>query len=142
MKIRLCFLAILAALLFTSCESAPTETQEPDAAPDYSTGQVTIMSLATPDAELETYTIDCSEETLFCSEVLNHGGLAETPPNTACTMQYGGPETAELEGEIGGKAIPSLSFARTNGCEIARYEALRRLLETLTPPIELPGGPV
>jgi hypothetical protein len=44
-----------------------------------------------------------------------------------CTEVYGGPQTATLTGTWQGKPVNS-SFSRTNGCEIARWDALVPLL--------------
>lgn len=44
-----------------------------------------------------------------------------------CTEVYGGPQTATLTGTWQGKPVSS-SFSRTNGCEIARWDALVPLL--------------
>jgi len=50
--------------------------------------------------------------------------LHPVPMDTACTEIYGGDQVALVEGE-GIRAL----FERTNGCEIARWDALERLLE-------------
>lgn len=51
-----------------------------------------------------------------------------TPGNVACTQQYGGPETATVKGTFKGKRIDA-KFSRVNGCEIARWEDARPILE-------------
>lgn len=50
------------------------------------------------------------------------------PPDTACTRLYGGPQTARIEGTIGRRRVDA-RFNRLGGCEIARYDAVRFLLE-------------
>jgi hypothetical protein len=47
---------------------------------------------------------------------------------TACTQQYGGPETATVKGTLHGEPIDA-KFSRVNGCEIARWEEVAPLLE-------------
>ena len=44
-----------------------------------------------------------------------------------CTEQYGGPEEAEVTGTHRGEPV-SYKLARTNGCEIGRFERLSFLL--------------
>lgn len=43
-------------------------------------------------------------------------------PGQACTMQYGGPETATVTGTIGETKIDA-EFSRQDGCAIARFDA-------------------
>ena len=73
--------------------------------------------------------------------------FAVPPPNQACTEQYGGPEVATVTGTFDGKPVDT-TFSRTNGCEIARYDAAAPLWtrEVSTPPdagpaTEVPSPP-
>jgi hypothetical protein len=50
------------------------------------------------------------------------------PPNQICTEIYGGPQRGVVEGTWRGDRVRA-EFSRTNGCEIARWDALRALLE-------------
>ncbi|WP_182112282.1 MULTISPECIES: SSI family serine proteinase inhibitor [unclassified Actinotalea] len=54
-------------------------------------------------------------------------GLAETPPDVMCTQQWGGPQVATVEGTVDGAPV-SARFSLTDGCEIARWDALVPLL--------------
>jgi hypothetical protein len=57
---------------------------------------------------------------------LSRGGaklFAPIPPNTACTEIWGGPQRARVVGTVAGKPVRAV-FTRTNGCEIARWNAL------------------
>jgi hypothetical protein len=56
--------------------------------------------------------------------------FAPTPPDTACTEIYGGPQRARIVGTLGGKRIWA-TVTRTNGCEIGRWT---RLSPWLLPP--------
>jgi Subtilisin inhibitor-like len=47
--------------------------------------------------------------------------FAETPIDTLCTEQYGGPELASVQGVYRDESV-STRFDRTDGCEIARWE--------------------
>lgn len=49
------------------------------------------------------------------------------PADLQCTMIYGGPQTATVTGTVGGEPVAA-TFARTNGCEIGRWEQLAPLL--------------
>ena len=51
-----------------------------------------------------------------------------TPGNVACTQQYGGPQTAVVEGTLRGDPV-SAEFSRVNGCEIARWRDAAPLLD-------------
>ena len=42
---------------------------------------------------------------------------------SACTQQYGGPEKAHVSGTLDGERV-DVTVTRTNGCEIADYDAL------------------
>jgi hypothetical protein len=47
--------------------------------------------------------------------------FAPTPPGTACTEVYGGPQTARVTGSYRGRAIWA-TFRRRDGCEINRWQ--------------------
>ncbi|MFW5899068.1 MAG: SSI family serine proteinase inhibitor [Jiangellaceae bacterium] len=51
------------------------------------------------------------------------GVFDPVPPDQACTQIYGGPETATVTGELRGERLMA-EFARNNGCEINRWDAL------------------
>ncbi len=60
-----------------------------------------------------------------CDALLQHeDALKPVPRDVACTEIYGGPQLATISGP-GVHAV----FSRTNGCEIARWEALKAVLE-------------
>ena len=52
--------------------------------------------------------------------------FAATPAGQACTMIYGGPETATVKGMLDGTAVDA-TFTRSNGCEIARWDRMTAL---------------
>ncbi len=56
------------------------------------------------------------------------------PKGQACTQIYGGPQTATIQGTWRG-ALVSASYDRTDGCEIARWNALAAVFGART------GGP-
>ncbi|MFF0740911.1 SSI family serine proteinase inhibitor [Streptomyces sp. NPDC004111] len=53
--------------------------------------------------------------------------FAPVPPDALCTDVYGGPETARVTGVWAGRPVDT-DYRRTNGCEIARWDAMRPLL--------------
>jgi Subtilisin inhibitor-like. len=53
--------------------------------------------------------------------------FAPVPPDTLCTMQYGGPATAHVTGTWAGRTVDA-RYDRSNGCEISRWNALVPLL--------------
>jgi Subtilisin inhibitor-like len=60
-----------------------------------------------------------------CDALLEHeDALKAVPGDVACTEIYGGPQVATV---VGGDV--NASFSRSNGCEIARWDALRPVLE-------------
>ncbi|HEX6023488.1 MAG TPA: hypothetical protein VFZ00_15950 [Solirubrobacter sp.] len=54
--------------------------------------------------------------------------LAPTPPDTACTQLFGGPETATIKGQIRGEDVDA-TFSRSDGCEIERWKRVQPLLD-------------
>ena len=60
-----------------------------------------------------------------CAALLaaGRGVLAPVPPDRMCTQQYGGPERARITGVWRGKTVDA-RFNRTDGCQIARWNAL------------------
>jgi hypothetical protein len=49
--------------------------------------------------------------------------FAETSEAALCTYMYGGPATAEVDGTWQGEPVHA-TFDRSNGCEIARWDAM------------------
>lgn len=49
--------------------------------------------------------------------------FAPVPADQACTQVYGGPQTATIDGTWRGELV-SARYDRTDGCEIARWDAL------------------
>ncbi|MEV8031294.1 SSI family serine proteinase inhibitor [Streptomyces sp. NPDC086182] len=58
--------------------------------------------------------------------------FAPVPPDTLCTMQYGGPATAHVTGTWAGRPVDA-RYDRSNGCEISRWNALVPLLPGARP---------
>jgi hypothetical protein len=58
----------------------------------------------------------------YCAK-LTRAAFAPVPPQTVCTMVYGGPQQALVTGTLGGRKL-SARFKRTDGCETARWNRL------------------
>ena len=56
--------------------------------------------------------------------------LDPVPANQACTQIFGGPETATVRGPWNGEDLDA-SFARNNGCEITRWDAVAGLFPAI-----------
>lgn len=64
-----------------------------------------------------------------CAVLAKHGrtALTSVPRDQLCTQVYGGPQTAHVTGTWQGKPV-DLRLSRTDGCQIARWNALVGLL--------------
>lgn len=75
--------------------------------------------------------LDCENiDTARMCDGLTAEILDPVPDDQACTMIYGGPQTATITGTLNGEDVDS-SFSRTNGCEIARWDALVKVLKPM-----------
>lgn len=87
-----------------------------------------------------TWTLSCEpprgtlpRPAVACRRLTAGGGIklfAPLPPDAVCTEIYGGPQRARVVGTVAGKRVWA-TFARTNGCEIARWA---RISPWLVPP--------
>jgi hypothetical protein len=53
--------------------------------------------------------------------------FAPTPTGIACSMIFGGPETASVKGTLDGQPVHA-RFSRTDGCQTSRWRKVQRLL--------------
>lgn len=116
-------LAALAASSFTTWAVADT------------VGRPTVLTIevrATEGAQPTKHTLTCRPnggnhpQTTAACRRLNHmrgDPFQPVPPGSVCTMVYDGPQRAAVEGVVRGKPVAA-QFERTNGCEIARWDAL------------------
>ena len=95
------------------------------------------LQIDTGDGQKQQYTLRCSptggnhpNRWAACAVLLKGGAklLAPVPANAACTMIYGGPQTAAVKGTWSGKRI-STEFSRADGCHIAKWEAAKALFK-------------
>ncbi len=54
--------------------------------------------------------------------------LEPVPPDTACTMIYGGPEEATIVGVVNGEEVDA-AFNRSGGCELDRWDRMAAVLQ-------------
>jgi hypothetical protein len=86
-----------------------------------------------------TYRLTCGAATdsgpatsAACAHLDTIGGpVPAVPPGQACSMIYGGPQTARVTGNWQGRAVRE-SYRRTNGCEVARWN---RMVPALPNPV-------
>jgi len=85
--------------------------------------------------KVETWTLSCDppagthpDPAAACKALTEHeAALRPVPPDRSCTEQYGGPDTARVNGTWRGQSVSAI-LSRTNGCEIARWDQLAGLL--------------
>jgi len=70
-----------------------------------------------PDAEAACDTLSGLDPEVF----------EPVPPDAACTMIYGGPQTAQVTGQWNGAPVDA-EFSRENGCEIDRWDTAASVL--------------
>jgi hypothetical protein len=85
-----------------------------------------------PGGSLATYELQCDptggslpDPPAACDEIgkLDADAFAPVPEDTMCSQQFGGPQLAKVTGRLGGETIGA-QFARTDGCQIARWDRL------------------
>ena len=110
----------------------------PSMSPGPSTGSGTELVVSGTDGAGERFTwrVSCDPAggdhptpDAACRALEERGdtALPPVPKDRMCTQLYGGPETATVSGTWRGRTVLS-DFNRTNGCEIARWDALTGLL--------------
>ncbi|PZT75207.1 MULTISPECIES: SSI family serine proteinase inhibitor [unclassified Streptomyces] len=99
---------------------------------------VVVAGSGNPEAD-GTYELECGPaggshpaaaqacERLEQLRLQGRNPFAPVPRNAMCTQQYGGEATARVTGTWHGHRIDA-RFARTNGCEIARWNGARPVL--------------
>lgn len=117
----------------------------PEATPDEGTFNIELRVKVTPQpgAEPHEYILQCDGTTPSdasnvpkpeeaCALVEKSAQalfFTQADPTLQCTQQYGGPQTATVSGSVDGRPV-QVEFARTDGCEISRWNALEPLLGT------------
>jgi len=125
-------LLVLAVLALSGCagDSGGVSDDEHDA-----TRSLEITVSSGIDAESTSWTLTCdppggthpdAESACRVLDEAEHP-FAPVPADMACTQVYGGPETATITGTWDGDPVAA-SYKRTDGCEIARWDALSAVL--------------
>jgi ABC-type transport system substrate-binding protein len=145
---RALLVAALLALAAAGCSSAgttaATSTASPSAAPGpggvVGGGTSVVVTVVPGDGSAgSTWTLSCDPpsgdhpapdqacEWLASARDLDPDPLDPVGGDVACTEIYGGAQTATVTGTLAGEPLDS-AFSRTNGCEIARWDAALPLL--------------
>jgi hypothetical protein len=146
---RLTALAVLAPALFLAAcatgTATETETGATDSGSSSDTNAATTQEAATEltvtvdqtgEGDTQTWTLTCDpvggdhpDAQAACAAIATAGASVfdPVPVGTSCTMQYGGPQTAHVEGIVAGTPI-NADFKYSNGCEISRWDKLEALL--------------
>ncbi len=126
---------LLAAATLAACGGDDTNsgtTTEP-------TTSLTVTLDQGAGSDLTTWTLTCNPtggdhpqaqdacDWLATAASLDPNPLEPVPADVACTEIYGGDQTATVEGTLDGEPV-AIEFDRTNGCEIARWDAAQPLL--------------
>lgn len=120
---------------------SPSAPPAPAAGPGDGNAELAIMVKPSPDQPAVNYTLVCSNglpapesnhpgPDAACAALKNNAALlSPDTKNTAqaCTEQYGGPQQATVTGIVDDIPVDA-AFARTNGCEIAAWDAARDVL--------------
>jgi hypothetical protein len=133
----------VAGLLTAGVLLAACGTQSGGGSPNPSASAATQLSItarSAPTAPAQTWTLTCDpaggshpNPAAACAALAATADpFSATPPDRACTMIYGGAQTATIVGTYRGLSV-NASYSRTNGCEIARWDTVAAVLV-------IPGG--
>jgi hypothetical protein len=114
------------ALLAVALAACGSET--PAAAPK-ATALVVRVDQDGPHGSAKAHTarVRCPGAGCKVTKHLTAKDFAATPPEQACSMIFGGPETATVKGTLRGRAVDA-RFSRTDGCQTSRWERVKALL--------------
>lgn len=100
-------------------------------------GGTDLTVVVTDEQGTSTWTLTCDppggthpDPAQACAALAAAGPepLAPLPKDMACTQVYGGPQTATVAGTWDGVAVAA-DLERTDGCQIARWDALLPVLQ-------------
>ncbi|OFI38692.1 hypothetical protein BIU82_03955 [Arthrobacter sp. SW1] len=120
---------------------APAPPSGTPASPGKGDAELSIIITPAPGTEPLSYTLVCRDgaptgeskhpnAAAACAALKDNPALltrAPRPTDRACTMQYGGPETAVVSGAVDGVGVES-SYKLTDGCEIGAWEGAKAVL--------------
>lgn len=133
-------LALLLAATTISCGSDRITTRRDDLG---TTLRITLAADA-QGRDLRSWTLTCdpsggthpSPDSACAALDRAPDAFAPPPTDRACTEIYGGPAVGTVTGTYRGRTVDA-RFSRTDGCEIARWDAVAALF-----PGPLPSAPV
>jgi len=113
----------------------------PPAGPGAGNAELAIMVKPSPAEPAVNYTLVCRDGVptaeskhprpeAACTALKNNAALLSPAPKTTaqvCTQQYGGPQTATVTGIVDDTPV-DVTLARTDGCEIAAWNAAQDVL--------------
>ncbi|MEW1724551.1 SSI family serine proteinase inhibitor [Streptomyces sp. NPDC093109] len=138
--------ALAAALLLAATATVPTAAATSPAPVDHLTVTVARSGSARTDGTFELYchpgggthrSVRAACEALDALTKWGKDPFAPPPALAKCTARDGGPASARVTGTWAARAV-NARFARTNGCEIERWERFEPLLPTA---FYRPGAP-
>lgn len=132
---------LAAAIALTGCAAASTLPGSGGSTQPGGSGGAMLTSLQvtvrdSAGAAPKTWTLTCDppggshpQASAACAQLAaaTSDPFAQTPKGMACSMIFGGDQKAQVTGTFEGRTV-STSFARTNGCEVARWEAVSAVL--------------
>ena len=141
MRRALAALTLVAALTTAGCSGGEdTVTVEPADTPTGTGGAATELTIEVDETgagQARTFTLTCGpaggdhpDPDAACRALEDAGGVAAfapVPADMMCTEIYGGPQVARVTGTVDGESVDA-TFSRTDGCQIARWDALAPLL--------------
>jgi hypothetical protein len=135
------FLAAFSLITLSACGSEKATsgnpvTGSPGAVSPSPSTSLSITLTKSPKSQPITWTLTCEPTggtapaaAKACAQ-LNVDSFAPTPPGTACTDIYGGPEQGTVKGTYKGNPVDA-SFSRKNGCELDRWAKVSELFGEL-----------
>ncbi|HAP90249.1 MAG TPA: serine protease inhibitor [Arthrobacter bacterium] len=120
---------------------SPSAPPAPSAGPGAGNAELAIMVKPSPAEPAVNYTLVCRDGVptaeskhprpeAACTALKNNAALLSPAPKTTaqvCTQQYGGPQTATVTGIVDDTPV-DVTLARTDGCEIAAWNAAQDVL--------------
>jgi hypothetical protein len=130
------FLAAAALSLFAACGSDEANTPATGGGSDELVNVVVTVDADGEGGEAaKELKLTCKAPTdsdaCGAAAGISAADLRETSGDVACTQIFGGPETATIKGTIRGEPVDA-SFSRSDGCEIARWDKVKPLLDQVT----------
>lgn len=131
------FLLVAPMVLCLAGCAGGAASPDPSATPSAAPGSELTVIVDNGKGEKTTWRLTCDpaggdhpDSSGACSALETQAAKALPPvsPGKACTELYGGPQTATITGTWRGQKVDS-DLSRTNGCEIARWEALKAVVD-------------